>query len=223
MSSDASRDLARKNLIHGQIRAWHVHDPTILTAMRQMPREDFMAGPWKDHALADASLPLGHGECTMLPRIEARILQAIALVGGEKVLEIGTGCGYLTALMTLVADKVVSYEWHRDISAAASANFARHGLDNVDAIVGDGLATPDTGETWDAIVLGGAVRGSGDYAHLEPKLSPGGRMLVIVGTETLQEGILLTKGQGGLREEPGLFYCGLPMLNGIANERDFTF
>lgn len=223
MSSSASQDLARENLLHGQIRSWHVHDPSVLAAMRTLPREDFVAEPWKGHALADANLPLGHGECTMLPRIEARILQAMALAGGEKVLEIGTGCGYLTALMTPLADRIDSYEWHRDISEAARASFAKHGLDNINVMVGDGLAPPDNGDTWDAIVIGGAVRRSEDYAHLEARLSPGGRMLVIIGTELLQEGMLLTKGPGGLRTEPGLFYCRLPMLNGITKERKFAF
>lgn len=222
-SQHLDTELARKNLLQGQIRTWGVHDAVVLSSIARLPREDFIAPGWQQYAFADGSLPLAHGEVTLPPRIEARILQEISLSDADNVLEIGTGCGYLTALMALTANRVDSFEWHLDISKAAKSNFSKQQMDNINCIAGDGLAAAPADQTWDVIVIGGATRREQDFAHLKTRLSKGGRLFAITGTQLLQQAQLFTRQHDAIQQQNQLFSCRLPMLHGLAAEQQFVF
>ncbi len=222
-SQHLDMELARKNLLQGQVRTWDVRDPVVLASIAHLPREEFIAPEWQPYAFADDSLPLAHGETTMSPRIEARILQEISLSNGDNVLEIGTGCGYLTALMALTANRVDSFEWHQDICEAAQKVFSKREIDNINCVAGDGLTAAPADQTWDVIVIGGAVRRDQDFAHLKTRLANGGRIFAITGTKLLQQGKLFTHQHDALHQKSLVFSCCLPMLHGLAIETQFVF
>ena len=128
---------ARFNMIEQQIRPWNVLDPGVLDLLRQVPREQFVTPPQRSLAFADLSIPLDHDQVMMQPKVEARLIQALALSRQDRVLEIGTGSGYLTALLAASAASVVSVEIYSALSLQAGARLQNAGFDTVDLKVGD--------------------------------------------------------------------------------------
>jgi len=122
---------ARFNMIEQQIRPWEVLDPTVLELLSRVKREEFVPPEHRALAFADLELPLGHGESMLQPKIEARILQEIMLQPHETVYEVGTGSGYLTALLASRARQVTSAEIYPDLQARAAANLRTAGIANV--------------------------------------------------------------------------------------------
>ena len=112
---------ARELMVEQQVRPWDVLDPRVLEVLAALPREDFVPAAHRELAYSDLELPLAHGERTFKPVFEGRTLQSLALDPGEDVLEIGTGCGYLTACLGRLAREVVSLERHPDLAEAARA------------------------------------------------------------------------------------------------------
>src|ERR1700754_3723054 len=106
---------ARFNMIEQQIRTWEVLDPEVLDLLARVKREEFAPGAYRELAFADLEIPLGHGESMLQPKVEARILQELDIRSHENVYEVGTGCGYLTALLAKRARHVTSVEIHVDI------------------------------------------------------------------------------------------------------------
>jgi len=148
---------ARFNMIEQQIRPWNVLDTEILDLLAEVPREAFVPETQRALAFADLEISLGHGESMLAPRIQARLLQDLQVQSHERVLEIGTGSGYLSALLAHRAASVLSLEIQPELAAVARANLQRAGLHNVEVRVADG-AKPLRGEgPFDAIVLGGSV------------------------------------------------------------------
>ena len=131
-------ELARANMVEQQIRPWEVLDPVVLELLYTVPREEFVPPAMRNLAFADLEIPIGEGEKMMAPRIEARILQGLALRKTERVLEVGTGSGYLTALLARCAAHVHSLEIRPALAAFGRANLERNGTDNVTLEVGDG-------------------------------------------------------------------------------------
>ena len=119
---------ARFNMIEQQIRTWEVLDPDVLDLLFQVKREDFVPPEHRNLAFADLELPIGHGEAMMQPKVEARVVQELAIKPHETVYEVGTGSGYLTALLASFARHVTSAEIYADFSARAAENlrFRRH-------------------------------------------------------------------------------------------------
>lgn len=169
---------ARFNMVEQQIRTWEVLDTGVLDLLFTVRREDFVPHVHRALAFADLEIPLGHGEAMWAPKLEARAVQELALRRGESVLEIGTGSGYLTALLASLAGHVTSVEIHADLAAAARSKLAAAGFDNADVHVGDG-ARGFGSESYDAIVL----TGSTPVLHEAfcKQLKPGGRVFAIVG------------------------------------------
>jgi len=169
---------ARFNMVEQQIRTWEVLDSTVLDLLFTVRREDFVPHAHRALAFADLEIPIGHGEAMWAPKLEARAVQELALRRGESVLEIGTGSGYLTALMASLAGHVTSVEIHADLAGEARAKLAAAALDNVEVRVGDG-ARGFGSEAYDAIVL----TGSTPVLHEAfcKQLKPGGRVFAIVG------------------------------------------
>jgi len=178
---------ARSNMVEQQIRPWDVLDQDVLDLLYSVPREEFVPPSYRNLAFSDLEIPLrrnaAEGERMWAPKLEARVLQAVAPRRSDRVLEVGTGSGYLTALFAHRAAQVCSVEIDPELAAFGKANIARHGLDNVQLQVGDGARGVAPGfpfeGPFDVILLTGSV-------PLVPRgvleaLNPGGRAFAVVG------------------------------------------
>jgi protein-L-isoaspartate(D-aspartate) O-methyltransferase len=187
---------ARFNMVEQQIRPWNVLDQSILDLLFAVKREDFVAPELRDMAFSDLELPIrlngkNTGEFMLAPKMEARMVQELTLKPHDHVLEIGTGSGYMTALLASKAETVTSVEINPELSAFAKANLARAGIANVKLIVGDAASGFSGGGTYDAIVLTGAVPVLADaFKNL---LKVGGRLLAIIGEEPVQSAVLINR------------------------------
>jgi protein-L-isoaspartate(D-aspartate) O-methyltransferase len=170
---------ARTNMVEQQIRTWDVLDQEVLDLLYVVPREEFVPEKHRALAFSDLELPLGEGERMWQPKLEARVLQELALRKTDRVLEVGTGSGYLTALMAHRAAQVVSVEIKPALAAFGRANLERHGVDNVVLEIGDGARGWPAHAPYDAIVLTGSTPVL-PRAFLEA-LNPGGRLFAVVG------------------------------------------
>src|SRR5258705_2070920 len=133
---------ARFNMVEQQIRTWEVLDPEVLELLFKVKREMFVPPEHRDIAFADLEVPLGHGEAMMQPKVEARILQELAVQPHESAYEVGTGSGYFTALLARRARTVTSAEIRADFSSAAAAKLRAAGATNVTLIEGDSARAP---------------------------------------------------------------------------------
>lgn len=211
---------ARFNMIEQQIRPWDVLDTAVLDVLRKVPRETFVPEEYRSLAFADVKLPIGHGEVMMEPKVEARMVQELELGGGEKVLEVGTGSGYVTALLARMAASVVSVEIYKDLSNRAAERLAALGAGNVILESGDASKGWPSAGGFDAILLTGSVP-EVPTAFIEA-LKPGGRLVAIVGTEPVMEAVRLTRqGDGVVRTS--LFDTLLAPLVNAAAPREFVF
>ena len=212
---------ARNNMIEQQIRTWEVLDQGVLDLLARLHREDFMPAPYQSLALADLSIPLGHGEVTMTPKLEARVIQTLGIRPEDRILEIGTGCGYFTGLLALSGKRVYSIDIYDDFTKTAGAALARHGIDNVQLQSGDGLSGWAQEAPYDVIAVTGSIP---DYSPVfEQQLAPGGRLFVIVGESPIMEACLITRtGQEEWSMET-LFETDLPPLVGARKSTTFEF
>jgi protein-L-isoaspartate(D-aspartate) O-methyltransferase len=180
---------ARFNMIEQQIRTWEVLDPAVLELLHEVRREDFVPAEHRALAFADLEIPLGHGEAMMQPKVEARVVQELALLPHESVYEVGTGSGYLAALLARRSRHVTTAEVHPDLKARAGANLVAAGISNVTLLEGDGAARPLAEGAYDVIVLTGSVPLL-PQAFLE-RLAPGGRLFAVVGDAPVMKATLV--------------------------------
>src|SRR5215813_10376622 len=127
---------ARATMVESQIRAWEVLDQRVLDAVLSIKREAFTPPQYASLAFVDMEIPIGHGEVMLAPKLEARLLQELTLKKTDRVLEVGTGTGYMTALLAALAEHVYSVEIHPELSAGAAAKLAARAIDNVTLEVG---------------------------------------------------------------------------------------
>jgi protein-L-isoaspartate(D-aspartate) O-methyltransferase len=180
---------ARFNMVEQQLRPWNVHDQDILDLPYMVPREEFVPPALRELAFADMEIPIGEGETMWAPKIEARAMQALEVHKSDRVLEVGTGSGYLTALLAHRAAQVVSVELRPGLAAFGRANLERYGADNVVLEIGDAARGWPGRAPYDVIVLTGSV-------PLLPKgileqLAPGGRLFAVVGEAPLMTATLV--------------------------------
>jgi protein-L-isoaspartate(D-aspartate) O-methyltransferase len=218
MTTDLLR--ARENMIEQQIRPWDVLDERVLDVFRELPRERFMPEAYRELAYSDVEIPIGHGERTMKPVVEGRLLQALELAGSENVLEIGTGSGFIAACLSRLARSVTSVERHADLSERAGQRLAAAGIDNVRLVVADALAGFDPGARFDAIAVTGAV----DVlpSQFLDWLAPGGRLFAVRGRSPVMEAILVTRSGEGTFDTRSLFETELDYLHGAAPKPRFV-
>jgi len=188
-------DQARFNMIEQQIRPWNVLDAGVLDLLSQVRREDFVPAAHKALAFADLELPLRgsgeHGQCMLAPKVEARMLQDLAVQKHEKVLEIGTGSGYMAALLAQRAQRVISLEIVPELAALARANLAKAGISNAEVREADGAKGVPVEGPFDVIVLSGSVA---EVPHkLLEQLKTGGRLMAIVGDAPVMRATLITR------------------------------
>jgi protein-L-isoaspartate(D-aspartate) O-methyltransferase len=198
-SSPAPFALARFNMIEQQIRPWEVLDKRVLELLEEVRREDFVPTAHKALAFVDMELPLTQpavdGQVMLAPRVEARMLQDLAIQPTDKVLEIGAGSGYMAALLGSLAQRVVSLEIDESLARTARENMQKAGITNVDVRVADAtannFATCASEAPWDVIVLSGSV------AEVPPALlallAPGGRLVAIVGSDPMMRATFITR------------------------------
>ena len=214
---------ARFNMVEQQIRPWDVLNTQLLDLLFHVKRENFVADNQKAIAFVDTELPLPNGSRMLQPKMEARILQELNIAADEKILEIGTGSGYLAALLASVGKHVYSLDIDANMTALAKANLARAGIQNVTLVTANGVGGLPTNAPFDVIVVGGALPSVPE--ELTSQLAVGGRMLVVVGdlaplAATLVERV--KEGPSGLRSTV-LFETHLDALQGVGQPERFVF
>lgn len=212
---------ARANMVEQQIRPWEVLDQAVLDLLYAVPREEFVPAAYRNLAFADMEIPIGEGERMMAPKIEARLLQSLALRKTDRVLEVGTGSGYLTALLARCAAFVHSLEIRPALAAFGRANLERQGVDNVALEVGDGARGDPKRAPYDAIVLTGSTPVL--PAALREQLAPGGRLFAVVGSPPIMVARLITCTAPGTYGAVELFDTLLAPLVNAERAPQFTF
>jgi protein-L-isoaspartate(D-aspartate) O-methyltransferase len=212
---------ARHNMVEQQIRTWEVLDQDILDLLYAVPREDFVPSAYRNIAFSDLEIPLGEGERMWPPKLEARVLQELAVQRSERVLEVGTGSGYFTALLAHRAAQVYTVEIRPALAEFGRANLARHGRDNVIAEVGDGALGYPNWAPYDVIVLTGST-------PLVPQslldsLAPGGRLFAVVGDAPAMAARIFTCVAPGAIRTMDLFETVVAPLANCAQPSRFTF
>ena len=212
---------ARFNMIEQQIRPWEVLDPQVLDLLFVVKREDFVPAAYRNLAFADMEIPIGSGQVMLAPRVEARLLQELGIKKTDKVLEIGTGSGYMAALLAAHAEHVVTVESRRELADFARQNFERAGITNVTLEVGDGANGWSQRAPYDAIVVSGSLPVL--PASLLKQLRVGGRLAAIVGTAPVMEAQLVICSAEGVYNTVNLFETVVPALDGGEAKPVFSF
>ncbi len=182
---------ARFNMIEQQIRPWEVLDPVVLELLSVVRREDFVPLAHKALAFVDMEIPLGRGQVMLAPRVQARLLQELALQATDKVLEVGTGSGFMAALLAHQAASVLSLEIDADLATQAQKNLHQAGVTNVTVRNADGSQGAATDGPFDAILLSGSV--AEVPQALLTQLKVGGRLVTIVGQEPMMRATVVTR------------------------------
>lgn len=182
---------ARFNMIEQQIRPCDVSDGRVLDLLRHVRRELFVPKALRDMAFADMEIPLDHGASMWLPKLEGRAVQELRLSRNDRVLEVGTGSGYLTALLSALAGHVTSVEIVPELSAAAKQNLAAIRRDNIELEVGDASHGWGGSEGYDVIVLTGSTPVL--PKAFQGKLNVGGRLFAIVGDAPVMQAKLIVR------------------------------
>ncbi len=227
MTSTNTIDLAkaRFNMIEQQVRPWEVLDASVLALLDSVPRDAFVANAHQALAYADMELPLGAGQVMLAPRVQARLVQDLAVQPTDKVLEIGTGSGYTTALLARLAQRVVSLEIDEALATRARDNLQRAGITNADVRVADATANNFSAcaaeGPWNAILLGGSVA-EVPQALLD-LLAPGGRLIAITGQEPMMRATLFTRADGGGFSSAQPWDAITPRLRNFPESSRFSF
>lgn len=192
---------ALEQMVEQQVRTWDVLDERILDAMRAVPREQFVPRAWRGLAYADCEIALPAGKRMLRPMIVGRILQSLDVRPGERVLEVGTGSGYLSACLARLGARVRSLELHEPIAAQARENLATLGAASpVEVVTADAMDLTER-SAYDAIVLTASLP---VYQPLfEQALRPGGRLFVVIGARAPQQANLVRRaGERDFAREP---------------------
>ena len=187
----------RQRMVDQHLRARGITDDRVLEAMARVPRHEFAPPRFRNQAYEDHPLPIGEGQTISQPYIVAIMLEALALTPADRVLEVGTGSGYVTALLAQLTAEVISIERHRALADSATEVLSRLGYQNVRVIVGDGSRGFAEAAPYNAIIVSAAAP---ELPHeLVEQLAEGGRLIIPVGWEDSQQLQLIEKRNGQLR------------------------
>lgn len=225
MNTQTDIERARFNMVEQQIRPWEVLDQQVLDLLFVLRREDFVLPQYRNLAFFDMEIPLaadaGEDERMLAPKLEARMLQAVSVKPTDRVLEIGTGSGYMTALLARRAAHVTSVEINGGYSAEAAQRLTAHDIRNVTLEVGDGARGWARNAPYDVIVL------TGSTPVLDPafqaSLNSGGRLLAIVGEAPVMTAQLINCEAPGVFRTTGLFETCVPSLRNAPQPKRFVF
>jgi protein-L-isoaspartate(D-aspartate) O-methyltransferase len=212
---------ARYNMVEQQIRPWDVLDQGVLDLLFKVRREDFVPEAHRSLAFVDMEIPLGHGEFMWTPKLEARVLQELDIRRNDRVLEVGTGSGYLTALLAAEAAEVVSVDIQPDFTAAAGQKLRAHGIGNVELHTGDAATDWDDEDGFDVIVLTGSTPLLSDA--LVRRLRTGGRLFAVVGEAPVMQAQLVTCNAPGAYRSVTLFETCVKALVNAPHPAAFVF
>ncbi len=217
----SANDAARFNMIEQQIRTWEVLDPVVLDLFNTVPREAFVAESQQGLAFADIELPIGHEQCMLSPKIEGRILQALQVKKTDKVLLVGSGSGYLTALLAKQAAHVYAVEIVPELLAQAGTRLKQQGIHNVSLIVANAANGYPAEAPYDVIVFAGSLR---IYpVAVEQMLKIGGRMFLVHGELPIMQATLSQRVTDGACRQETLFETCLPLLAHAPVASQFEF
>ena len=212
----ADVESARRQMIDQQVRAWDVLDDRVLGVLAEVPRERFVPEAYRDVAFADTPIPLGHGQCMLPPKVEGRILQALAPGRSDEVLEIGTGSGFFAACLARLSRHVRTLEIDPDLSRHASRVLSDFPVTNVTVETADASKLDESG-LYDAIALTASLPVYDP--RFERALRPGGRLFVVVGRAPVMEARLVTRVGDDQWVSEALFETVIPpMINALQPE-----
>ena len=212
---------ARFNMIEQQIRPWDVLNLGVLELLAVVKREDFVPAEHRAMAFVDTEVPLPGGECMLAPKVEARLLQELAVHKHERVLEIGAGSGYMAALLAHKGQHVTTFEIDPDLARLASDNLRRAWVTNVTVLHADASRTVADDGPFDVIVLSGSVFEV--PRALLAQLKPGGRLTAIVGQLPIMQAVLVTRSSESGTSTVELFDTVVPRLTGFGEPSRFVF
>ena len=212
---------ARFNMIEQQIRPWDVLDDTILSLLQRIKREEYVPEAYRAMAFMDLEIPLGQGESMLSPKVEARLVQELHIKPSDKVLEVGTGSGYMTALLASLAGHVHSVEIIPEFSQAAAQKLAAHDFNNVTCEVGDAARGWQKHAPYDVIVV------TGSLPVLPPEfvaqLKPGGRLLAFIGLAPAMQARLTRLIEPGVVDSEVIFETDVRALRNATQPALFAF
>ena len=212
---------ARFNMIEQQIRPWNVLDQDVLDLLHVVKREQFVPAAYQNLAFADVEIPLPGGEAMLAPKFEARILQEVGVKKHETVLEIGTGSGYMAALLAHRAAKVTTVEINPETADLAKKNLANAGIHNVTVEVGNGAQGWEKGAPYDVIVISGALEVLPEAILKQVKV--GGRIAAIVGQAPVMEASIITRTGDDAYSTVKVFETNVRYLTGAPVPSHFQF
>ena len=218
-------ETARFNMIEQQIRPWEVLDGQVLSLLSVVKRENFVPLAHKALAFADMEIPLqascSKGQCMLAPKVEARLLQNAAIQSTDKVLEVGTGSGYMAALLAQQAASVLSFEIDPAVAQMARTNLQNAGITNVEVRQADGSQGAPADGPFDVIVLSGSV--AEVPQHLLNQLKLGGRLLAVVGEDPVMRASVITRKSEQQWQTSEPWDTMAPRLQGFPEHSRFSF
>ncbi len=212
---------ARFNMIEQQIRPWDVLDTNVLDVIQSVPREAFVSQKHQSMAFADLEIPIGQDQVMMSPKVEARMLQALSISADDRILEVGTGSGFITACLAKMGKHVTTCEYFEELSSSAQKRLHEQQANSIDFIVGDIFNRLNTLETYDIIAITGSVPGELD--SFSKLLRENGRLFCITGSLPIMSAKLLTRVTDSSCREQVLFETAIPALLSTTTEKAFSF
>ena len=214
-------ELARFNMVEQQIRTWEVLDTEVLDLCAGMKRENYVPNSFQNLAFTDTEIEIGFGQHMMCPKVEARALQSLKIEHTDNVLEIGTGSGFMAALLSSLAQRVDTLEINPDLAASATERLARDGFENCIVHILDGVDGFATNAPYNAIMISGSCPER--RKELEKSLAVGGRLFAIIGVAPIMQAILVTRYAEDIWISEDLFETLMTPLIGAERKRKFRF
>ncbi|MDX8391785.1 MAG: protein-L-isoaspartate O-methyltransferase [Mariprofundaceae bacterium] len=216
-------ETARHNMVESQIRCCKVLNPVLLETLKSMPREEFLGDDVKSLAYMEGRVPLPCSQEMLSPLQEGRMMQELNLNGSERVLEIGTGTGFLTAMLAMHAAEVISIELHQELADMAKKNLDAHGVNNASIRCANGMDESVLASlgSFDAIVIGATLEEIPQ--SLLDLLNVGGKLVGFVGSNPVVKLISLYRNAHGLFEKSELIETLLQNMEGLSEKREFVF
>jgi protein-L-isoaspartate(D-aspartate) O-methyltransferase len=217
-------DIARFNMIEQQVRPWRVLDERVLRVLGELPREAFVPDAYQALAYADIDIPIGTDTCMLAPKVVGRMLQALQVRDGDKVLEIGPGTGYVTACLARLGGRVIGVEIDPALAEGAQERLAAMQLRRVEVRTADAMTSRVDGGPFDVIAVTGSLPSEESVPMLAQQLTPGGRLFVIVGEDPVMQARLETRiGPGSDLRREELFETSVPALRNVPQPERFVF
>ncbi len=214
--------MARSNMVAQQVRPWHVVSENVLTAMMQVPRENFVPLAFHNLAYSDTDIPLSEGQTMLSPKVVGRALQSLVLTGQEKVLEVGTGTGYVTACLSKLVEEVISVEIQPTLLAQAEINLRALQVRNLTLTQGDAVLGYEDNAPFDAIFVTGSYP-LGVPQKICEQLKIKGRLFAITGLAPTMRAVLIERHGKNDYTTNALFETVVPALIHAPQPKQFQF